>query len=327
MSTVTSQQLGHGITCIDANYIRPGLACFYLLEDDVHGESEFALIETGTTHSLDNLLQVMKLRGIDASQIRYVIPTHVHLDHAGGAGAMMERFPSAQLLVHPRGARHMVDPARLVASSMEVYGEEKFHRLYGEILPVSAQRVVEMEDGQVIELGARKLLFRHTRGHADHHFCIWDEMSRGWFSGDMFGISYPWFRFEDGDFLLPATTPTQFDPGAYLESIDLLASFQPQRMYLTHYGEFPFCDQAAKLLGRQLAYYRDIAMARGVDRAGIEAALLGYSVELMGQYDPGAGEAECAQWLAFDVGLNAQGLEVWQQRQRSQSTAAARLVD
>jgi glyoxylase-like metal-dependent hydrolase (beta-lactamase superfamily II) len=319
MSTESSQQLGNGITCIDANYIRPGMACFYLLEgpgeEGPERESEYALIETGTTHSLDNLLQLMERRGIDFGQIRYVIPTHVHLDHAGGAGAMMERFPAAQLLVHPRGARHLVDPGRLVASSEAVYGVEQFRQLYGEIRPIAAHRVVEVADGETIRLGSRELLFRHTRGHADHHFCIWDASSRGWFSGDMFGVSYPWFRFAGGDFLMPTTTPTQFDPQAHLESIALLAGYQPQRMYLTHYGEFPFSGHAVELISEQLCRYRDLAVARGGDRATIETALLDYSVALMGQYDLCADETERAELLAFDIGLNAQGLEVWQQRQ------------
>jgi glyoxylase-like metal-dependent hydrolase (beta-lactamase superfamily II) len=149
-------------------------------------------------------------------QVRYVIPTHVHLDHAGGAGSMMAAFPNAELLIHPRGARHMIDPERLIASAMEVYGEPKFRHLYGEILPIDPQRVVEMEDGESVNLGGRLLEFRHTRGHANHHFCVWDKTSRGWFSGDMFGISYPWCRFPRGDYVFPATTPTQFDPEDFL---------------------------------------------------------------------------------------------------------------
>ena len=305
-----SQQLGFGITCIDAAYISPGIACFYLLE---HG-GDCAVIETGTSHSVANLLAVMADRGIDPGQVRYVIPTHVHLDHAGGAGSMMARFPNATLLIHPRGARHMIDPQRLIESALGVYGEKRFRRLYGEIVPVARERVLEMSDGDSVELAGRSLVFRHTRGHADHHFCVWDDTSRGWFSGDMFGISYPWCRFAGGDFLLPATTPTQFDPEAYGASLDLLGDYAPQRIYLTHHGELLYSKDKAGLLARQVAAYRDLAPSYAGDKPALEQALSDYSVDQLRDLATGKSEPELRQLLAFDMDLNAQGLQVWLQR-------------
>lgn len=306
----TSQQLHFGITCIDAAYISSGIACFYLLEQD----GECAIIETGTSHSVENLERVMAEKGIAPAQVRYVIPTHVHLDHAGGAGAMMARFPNATLLIHPKGARHMIDPQRLVESSLGVYGEERFRRLYGEIVPVAEARVREMADGDSVDLAGRRLEFRHTCGHADHHFCVWDETSRGWFSGDMFGVSYPWFRFASGDFLLPATTPTQFDPEAYFASLDLLNDYAPQRIYLTHYGELAYSEEKAGLLARQVAAYRDQAPLYAGDKPALERALSDYSVAQLQAFDTGKSEQELRQLLAFDMDLNAQGLEVWLKR-------------
>jgi glyoxylase-like metal-dependent hydrolase (beta-lactamase superfamily II) len=303
-------QLGCGITCIDAGYIRPGMACFYLMEQG----GECAIIETGTSHSVANLEQVMAAKALAPEQVRYVIPTHVHLDHAGGAGAMMAAFPNAQLLIHPRGARHMADPGRLIASSQEVYGEQRFRELYGEILPIAADRMREVEDGQTINLGERQLEFRHTRGHADHHFCVWDEMSQGWFSGDMFGISYPWFRFPAGDFLIPTTTPTQFNPEAYLASLEVLGSYQPQRIYLTHYGELAYTKELADVLARQVVSYCDLAPPHAGDKAGLERALSDYSLGLLREFETSAPEAELCKLLAFDMDLNAQGLQVWLQR-------------
>ena len=310
MDESPGMQLGFGITCIDANYIRPGMACFYLMEQD----GECAIIETGTSHSVANLEQVMAAKALAPEQVRYVIPTHVHLDHAGGAGAMMAAFPNAQLLIHPRGARHMVDPGRLVASSQQVYGEKRFRELYGEILPIAENRIRAMEDGETINLGERQLEIRHTRGHADHHFCVWDEMSRGWFSGDMFGISYPWFRFPAGDFLIPTTTPTQFNPEAYLASLELLGSYQPQRIYLTHYGELAYTRKLTDALLQQLASYRDLAPYHAGDKVGLERALSDYSLGLLQEFDTSAPEAELRKLLAFDMDLNAQGLGVWLQR-------------
>ena len=310
MDESPGMQLGFGITCIDADYIRPGMACFYLMEQD----GECAIIETGTSHSVANLEQVMAAKALVPEQVRYVIPTHVHLDHAGGAGAMMAAFPNAQLLIHPRGARHMADPGRLIASSQEVYGEERFRELYGEILPIAEGRIRAMEDGETINLGERQLEIRHTRGHADHHFCVWDEMSKGWFSGDMFGISYPWFRFPAGDFLIPTTTPTQFNPEAYLASLEVLASYQPRRIYLTHYGELAYTKELADVLARQVISYCDLAPPHVGDKAGLERALSDYSMGLLREFETSAPEVELRKLLAFDIDLNALGLEVWLQR-------------
>jgi len=313
MDESPGEQLGFGITCIDANYIRPGMACFYLMEQD----GACAIIETGTSHSVANLERVMAAKALAPEQVRYVIPTHVHLDHAGGAGAMMAAFPNAQLLIHPRGARHMADPGRLIASSQQVYGEERFRELYGEIQPIAEGRIRAMEDEETINLGERQLEIRHTRGHADHHFCVWDEMSGGWFSGDMFGISYPWFRFPGGDFLILTTTPTQFNPEANLASLELLASYQPQRVYLTHYGELVYTQNLTDALLRQLASYRELAPQHAGDQAGLERALSDYSLGLLREFDSSAAEAELRKLLAFDMDLNAQGLQVWLQRSAS----------
>ena len=302
--------LDHGITCLDAAYVSPGMACFYLMEED----GECAVLETGTSHSAAGLWQLLRQRNIAPEQVKYVIPTHVHLDHAGGAGTMMAALPNAQLLIHPRGARHMIDPARLVDASKAVYGDEIFHTLYGSVEPIDPQRVRQMQDGETVSLAGRQLEFRHTRGHAEHHFCVWDETSRGWFSGDMFGVSYPWCRFPEADFVLPSTTPSQFDPEAYLVSLELLGSYSPQRMYLTHYGELAYSAQKSQLLGRQIAAYCEYATADSGDSAALQQRLSVYTLELLGQFDSSSEKTDLSGKIAFDMQLNAQGLQMWQQR-------------
>lgn len=314
MADADYQDLGSGISCIDAQYVQRGLACFYLLQQG----DECAVIETGTSHSVAPLLQLLGNRGIQPEQIRYVIPTHVHLDHAGGAGAMMAAFPEAQLLIHPRGARHMVDPTRLVAGTMEVYGEELFVKLYGEIMAVDEARVRSIEDGETVSLVGRKLEFRHTRGHAEHHFCIWDAVSRGWFSGDMFGISYPWCRSSTDDFVLPSTTPSQFDPETFLASVDLLCSYHPQRLFLTHYGELLYTEKKADLLREQIGIYCELARTHANDPSALEASLAEQTIQLIRGTGLAGDEAQWRQSLVFDMGLNAQGLLIWLAR-----TAAA----
>jgi glyoxylase-like metal-dependent hydrolase (beta-lactamase superfamily II) len=313
MDELTYTRLGFGITCIDADYVQHGMACFYLMEEG----DECAVLETGTCHSVPALQRLLLERGIAPQQVRYVIPTHVHLDHAGGAGAMMAAFPNAQLLIHPRGARHMVDPERLIAGAMAVYGPELFQTLYGTIVPIDPSRMRHMEDGETVSLAGRLLEFRHTRGHAEHHFCIWDEASRGWFSGDMFGVSYPWCRLPAGDFVLPSTTPSQFDPDAYLASLQLLASYAPQRMYLTHYGALDYSPEKAQLLARQINAYRELAQGDTLDVARLQQCLSDYTLQLLRRFDASTAESDVQRALAFDMQLNAQGLEVWWRREHS----------
>jgi glyoxylase-like metal-dependent hydrolase (beta-lactamase superfamily II) len=310
MQPVATEGLGFGITCIDAGYIKPGLACFYLMQEG----DEYAVIETGTVHSVAALDAFLARHAILAEQIRYVIPTHVHLDHAGGAGLMMRRFPEARCLVHPRGAPHLIDPEKLVAGSKAVYGEARFDQLYGQIIPVDPQRIDETPDGHKVALGGRTLVLRHTPGHADHHYCVWDERSRGWFTGDVFGISYKWFRTPGGDYAMPSTTPTQFRPDALRESLALLAEVDPVRMYLTHYGELPYTRDQMQLLLQQLDAYQDITRDTVGVAAAIEERIVEHSMTLVRAMNPGKDVDNLRESFRHDAHLNAQGLAVWHAR-------------
>lgn len=311
MNTPLFEEIGYGVTCIDAQYVSWGMACFYLLES----AGEYALIETGTNHSVGGLLACLAQRDIHPEQIRFIIPTHVHLDHAGGAGAMMALFPRAQLVIHPRGARHMIDPQQLVAASQAVYGEQLFASLYGDVMPIEAQRVVAADDGYTLCFGQRTLLLRHTEGHARHHFCVWDEHSHGWFTGDMFGICYPWFRFPEGDYLLPSTTPTQFDPQAYLRSLELLHSYAPRRIYLTHYGMIEYSASKNSALAQQVQAYRDVALQSCADDGELEARLSALALQSIRAFTPSTDAQQLSDWLQFDIPLNAQGLAHWRSTQ------------
>lgn len=303
--------LGQGITCIDAGYVAPGIACFYLVES----AGEYAVIETGTSYSAHRLLALLDEWGVAAGQVRYVVPTHVHLDHAGGASTLMEACPEATLLIHPRGARHMAEPAKLVQSARAVYGDAVFEQLYGEITPVAAARIEALDDGDRFSFGERELRVRHTRGHANHHFCVWDETSRGWFTGDMFGVCYPWWRFGADDFVLPATTPTQFDPDAYLESLAVLDDARPDYMYLTHFGRIDYTVEKQRRLGQQVERYREIALLHRHAPDQLQSALTEFGLSQLAEFDTGADVEKHREWLGFDMPLNAQGLQVWQAAQ------------
>ena len=312
-----SKALAHGIHCIDTEQQRPGLACCYLLQQD----GEAALIECGTSPGVPGLLARLDQLGVRREQVRYLMPTHVHLDHAGGAGLLMRELPNAQLVVHPRGARHLIDPSKLIAGATAVYGAAVVRDRYGEILPIAESRVVIADDGYRLRLGERDLLFIDTPGHARHHYSIWDAASRGFFTGDTFGLSYREFDGPAGAWLMPTTTPVQFEPEAWEHTLDRYLSYAPQRMYLTHYGCVEDVPRLAQDLRQGLCDYQHLAMsieARGDARhAAIKQALLGWSlVELQRRQVP-VTPARAQALLELDLELNAQGLGIWLDREQA----------
>jgi len=301
------QPLAHGIYCIDALYVKPEVASIYLLRE----ADEVAIIETGTYHSMANVLATLVQLGIDRSQVRYVIPTHVHLDHAGGAGAMMRAFEQASLVIHPRGARHMIDPQKLIEGTVAVYGEELFERLYGQIEPIPEARVIVAEDLDRFSLASRELLFFDTPGHARHHFCIYDETSSGVFTGDTFGVSYAEMKSLIRG-LLPSCPPSQFDPPALHDSIKRIMSFAPDRLYLTHYGEFENPAAQQQSFERWIDEYVDLCNRQEpTDQAGDEALESALMQTMLDGLDAGDRQNRIAKLMQLDIRLNAQGLGYW----------------
>jgi glyoxylase-like metal-dependent hydrolase (beta-lactamase superfamily II) len=286
------------------------VASIYLLRED----DEVAIIETGTFHSIENVLATLQQLGIDRSQVKYVIPTHVHLDHAGGAGEMMRHFEQARLIVHPLGARHMIDPSRLVAGTIGVYGQQRFEALYGSIEPIAEERVIVADDMSSYRVAERELVFIDTPGHARHHFCIYDQQSEGVFSGDTFGISYePMKSLPRG--LLPTTPPNQFDPDALRQSLTRIMSFAPARLYLTHYGEFT--NPRAQLASFEQWIDQYVEISREFDRDApdfedrLQQALSDLVLNTLGAGD----DPDLRAILRNDITLNAQGLAHWRRRE------------
>lgn len=303
-------ELGNGITCIDTGYTRPSMTACYLVEQD----GRAAFIETGVNNNVDGMLALLDQKGIPRDCVDYIMPTHVHLDHAGGAGRLMHELPDARLVIHPRGARHMIDPARLIEGTRAVYGDEKFEQLYGELLPVPADRVIEAPDNFSLQLAGRGLLFMDTPGHARHHYCIYDESSAGIFSGDTFGMSYREFDTQDNRFCFPTTTPVQFDPPALHESIERLLALKPEQVYLTHFGRIDQPARAAEQLHRDIDEFVHLAGTVN-DPDTLEEKL----VDLLGDYlmerakffAGNLDEKTIYGLLEFDIHLNAQGLAIW----------------
>ncbi len=213
----------HGITAVDTDYVRPRLDASHLLVRGGRG----AFVDTGTSHSVPALLRALASKDLDPADVDYVFLTHIHLDHAGGAGELMRYLPNAKVVVHPRGAAHVVNPDKLIAGTKAVYGEAEFARLYGEIPGIAAERVVEAPEGLLVKFGGSDLLLIHTPGHALHHYCIVDQTSDSIFTGDTFGISYRVFDTAKGSFIFPATTPVHFNPEQAHASLDRLMEFEP----------------------------------------------------------------------------------------------------
>jgi len=243
-----------------------------------------------------------------------VIVTHVHLDHAGGTGTLMQELPNATLVVHPRGARHMVDPSRLEASARVVYGDEEYEKQHGALIGVPEERVRIMEDGGELKIGARTLRFMDTPGHARHHFCVWDEVSRGWFSGDTFGISYRELDTAAGPFIFPTTTPIQFDPPALIDSVGRLMERKPENIYLTHFGRVRDLRRLADdiVAGvRQYARWGEEFREHPERSERIRSTMMAWLVDGARQHGVTLPDKDLREIFAGDVELNSQGIEFW----------------
>ena len=307
------ERLDHGIHVVDTGFHRPRYDAAYLIVE----KGRAAFIETGTNHAVPRLLAALDLVGLEPEAVDMVIPTHVHLDHAGGAGLLMQQLPRARLVVHPRGARHLIDPAQLVAGATAVYGQEEMDRSYGTPVGVAADRVIQTADGMTLELAGRPLLFLDTPGHAMHHHCIWDERSRSFFTGDTFGLSHRDHDTARGAWIMPTTPPTQFQPEALRRSIERMLSFSPWRMLLTHYGAVEDVPRLATLFLAQLDEV--VAAARSLagapDRhATLKRALETIHLRRLREHGVTLPEARIRDLLGLDFELNAQGIGIWLDR-------------
>ncbi len=302
---------GHGICAVDSVYDRRLQTAIHLLVED----GRAAVIDTGTSHAVPHVMAALAAQGVAPEQVDYVILTHVHLDHAGGAGQLMRRFANARLTVHPRGARHMVDPSRLLAATVAIYGEAQTRQVYGEILPVPRERVIETPEGTTLRLAGRELLFLDAPGHARHHVVVRDGATGHIFAGDTFGLSYRELDQDGRQFAFPTTSPSQFDPPALHRSIDRMLALEPGALYVTHFGRLTNPTVAGADLHRLIDAHA--ALGERQRRAGPERKRLlmeGVSALVLAERERQGwrlSREKTLELFALDVELNAQGLEAW----------------
>jgi glyoxylase-like metal-dependent hydrolase (beta-lactamase superfamily II) len=300
-----------GITAVDTEYVRPQMDASHVI---VSG-GRAAIVDTGPNTAVPLILAALAELGIERDAVDWLFLTHVHLDHAGGAGQLMRDLPRATAIVHPRGAPHMLDPSKLIEGTRAVYGPELYSKLYGEILPIPQDRLVITQDGKRFDLPGRTFECVHTPGHAMHHQAIVDHGVTSIFTGDTFGISYREFDTANGPWITPTTTPTQFHPGQLKGSIARLMQFRPRKLYLTHYSEVGDCARLANDMVDAVDEFVRLARASGGDenrmrfelRAQAHASLHDHGCRLSAEHIDAI--------LGKDFELNAAGLASWLKRE------------
>jgi glyoxylase-like metal-dependent hydrolase (beta-lactamase superfamily II) len=241
-----------GIRAIDTKMFgRNGLTSAYLVE-----AAQLAIVETGPTTSVDEVGRGLAALGIGPGDLAHIVVTHIHLDHAGGAGALASRYPAATVWVHERGAPHLAEPDRLVASAARIYGSDRLLELFGPVDPVPADRLRAIDEGARISLGDRELKVIYTPGHAGHHVALVDDRTGAAFVGDAMGVFLPDVRV-----LRPATPPPEFDLELAVDSIQRIRAATPSLVLFSHFGPASevteLCDLAIDRLRRWTGIVED----------------------------------------------------------------------
>lgn len=295
--------LGWGITLIDLDEHGIGRTGCYVID-----AAKKTLIETGSSLGAPAILGGLDNLAIKPEQIEYIIVTHIHLDHSGGAGYILPHFPNATVVVHPRGARHLADPSRLIAGAQAVYGD--LEQIFGPIEPVPDERILIRDEGEQLDLGGgRVLTFYDTPGHARHHFSIYDSESNGMFVGDTVSIRYPkqltGYDFEP---LFPSTSPSEYDKEAIFASVDKLEKLGADRVYHTHFGMTEPASYAFEQTRKKVADFD--RMARETYTAGQDWRHLAEQLKTYILQDFAAQGHAVKELIGFDLDLelNAKGM-------------------
>ncbi len=304
---------GDGIFAIDSGYIRKEFASIHLVVE----KNKVAIIDTGTNFSTNNVLDALKKLNLTKLSVEWIFLTHIHLDHAGGAGKLISIFSNAKLAVHSRGVKHMVNPKRLWDAVINVYGLKTALQQYGEILPIPKDKIVEVGEGDTLYLERRAFEFWDAPGHANHHVFIRDTKSKSIFTGDTFGISYSEMDTVNGAFAFISSTPSQFNPNEAQNSIRRIMNSNASMVFLTHYSKLTNIQDTGNSLLQMVDDYVKIAElnANKVDiNKNIEKSLKELLFQRARDHDVAMSNIDLNDILKFDIKLNANGLVTWLER-------------
>ena len=305
----------NGIYIVDSGYSgQSRVAAVHFIID--HGQ--VAIVDTGSNASVPHILTALASLNIVPEAVKWVIPTHLHLDHAGGVGSLMCALPHARVVIHPSVVSHLAHPTQLWERTIKTFGMDQSFRLHGRLAPVDEERIIPSRDGMELPLGGRMLKLLYAPGHARHHIVVWDESASAIFAGDAFGISYREFDVSKRSFVFPSTPPAQFNPVAMIESVARITAHDPEAIYLAHYGKVTGIERLANDLFRLIHAQVAIAQAARGNGLARHTEILSGLEELVRE------ERARQQWalneeislnlLRPDLCLNAQGLELWLDR-------------
>jgi len=301
---------GDGITAIDTDLLRPYFDASHLVVEN----GRAAFIDCGVNDSVPLLLDALASKNVDPADVDYLLLTHVHLDHAGGAGLLMQSLPNAKAVLHPRGAPHMIDPAKLIKGAQAVYGEDEYFRQYGHIEAIPEPRVIVAGHEEEFLLGGRALRSIYTEGHARHHHCFYDPAAESVFTGDSFGLSYRELDTDMGEFIYPTTTPVHFDPPEAHKAIDTIMGFEPKQLFLTHYSRVTGLQRLATDLHRRVDDFVEL-VTRHADSenrtADVHASMYDYFIDEVREHGFAGSDDDIREIVGKDVVLNTMGLEFW----------------
>jgi glyoxylase-like metal-dependent hydrolase (beta-lactamase superfamily II) len=296
-------EAAEGIRAIDSMMCgREQVTSCYLVDAE-----EPALVETGPTTSVEAVRSGLEELGVGPNDLAHIVVTHIHLDHAGGAGSLSPHFPRARVWVHERGAPHLADPTKLMSSAIRVYGEDRLMEMFGPVEPVARDRLQAVAGGDRIELGGRDLEAIYTPGHASHHVALRDSATGVIFVGDAMGVFLP-----DVGVLRPASPPPEFDLEQAIQSIGLIADREPPAILFSHFGPADqvdeLCDLAVSRLRKWTAVVKE-ALAGTDDFAEVTAKLRrGTEDELPAPGSEGYEQIQDRYELLSSYEMNAMGL-------------------
>jgi glyoxylase-like metal-dependent hydrolase (beta-lactamase superfamily II) len=300
--------LASGLDYIDLHFRgRPQIIATAIL----HGPAGVALVDPGPGTTLDTLTSALATKGISFDDVRQLLITHIHLDHAGATGTIVEKHPHIEVLVHARGARHLIDPSKLLASAGRLYAEN-MDRFWGEVKPVDAARIRVLEGGETIAAAGREVKVEYTPGHASHHVSYFDTASRVAFVGDTAGI-----RRGSGAYVMPPTPPPDIDIEAWRESEKKILAWTPDTLFLTHFGPHQGTGQHLQAMFENIAEWSRIVRRLLADASlSDEERQRRFTDEVSHDLIRRVGETEASDYTkAGGLNYSYQGLaRYWQKR-------------